>query len=68
MATEQRKTRGELRAMFWHDFLGSIADNMVEVNWILVITLAPALLGAPRDVSRSPFKTLQTGVSFCIHI
>lgn len=28
MATEQRKTRGELRAMFWHDFLGSIADNI----------------------------------------
>jgi len=30
MATEQRKTRGELRAMFWHDFAGTIADNMVE--------------------------------------
>ncbi len=21
--------------MFWHDFLGSIADNMVEVNYPL---------------------------------
>ena len=20
--------------MFWHDFLGSLADNMVEVNWL----------------------------------
>ena len=34
MATEQRKTRGELRAMFWYDFAGTIADNMVEVNWL----------------------------------
>lgn len=34
MATERRKTRGELWAMFWHDFAGTIADNMVEVNWL----------------------------------
>lgn len=41
--------------MFWHDFAGTIADNMVEVNWILVITLAPALLGAPRDTITTMF-------------
>ena len=34
MATERCKTRGELWAMFWHDFAGTIADNMVEVNWL----------------------------------
>lgn len=51
MATEQRKTRGELRAMFWHDFLGSLADNMVEVNWMLVVTLFPVMVGTDDIVA-----------------
>lgn len=51
MATEQRKTRGELWAMFWHDFIGSLADNMVEVNWMLVVTLFPVMVGTDDIVS-----------------
>lgn len=55
MSDDTPKSRAELRRMFWHDFAGTIADNMVEVNWILVITLAPALLGAPRDAITTMF-------------
>ena len=33
--------------MFWHDFVGSLADNMVEVNWLgwglLAVYLRPVL-------------------------
>lgn len=29
----------------WHDFLCSLADNMVEVNWMLVVTLIPVMVG-----------------------
>lgn len=81
MATEQRKTRGELRAMFWHDFAGTIADNMVEVNWLgwgllAVYTVGLVVAGLQTWVfeaylpaaARSLSKTLQTGVSFCMGI
>lgn len=31
MSDDTPKSRAELRRMFWHDFAGTIADNMVEV-------------------------------------
>lgn len=34
MSDDAPKSRAELRRMFWHDFAGTIADNMVEVNWL----------------------------------
>ena len=37
--------------MFWHDFLGSLADNMVEVNWMLVVTLFPVMVGTDDIVA-----------------
>ena len=61
MATEQRKTRGELRAMFWHDFLGSMP--LKNAWYLTMLALAPLVLltaiftepimtwlGAPREL------------------
>ena len=31
------KTKKELRKMFFDNFLGTIADNLVEANWALVM-------------------------------
>lgn len=30
MSDDAPKSRAELRRMFWHDFAGTISDNMVE--------------------------------------
>lgn len=69
MATEQRKTRGELRAMFWHDFVGSLADNMVEVNWMLVVTLFPVMVGTDDIVAMFGLTdTPDRGVFLHVHL
>lgn len=35
MSDDTPKSRAELRRMFWHDFAGTIADNMVGLQtWV----------------------------------
>ena len=62
MATEQRKTRGELLAMFWHDFAGTIADNMVEVNWMVRSRFIPGWSGVYQSDPAVRTAGLQTWV------
>lgn len=51
MTRKRTNTRAELRRMFWHDYVASIADNMVEVNWVLVVTMFPIMTNTDSIVA-----------------
>ena len=42
------KTKKELRKMFFDNFLGTIADNLVEANWALVMAWYPNVAYAQK--------------------
>ena len=45
------KTKKELRKMFFDNFLGTIADNLVEANWALVIAWYPNVAYAQESLT-----------------
>lgn len=45
------KTKKELRKMFFDNFLGTIADNLVEANWALVMAWYPNVAYAQKSLT-----------------
>ena len=45
------KTKKELRKMFFDNFLGTIADNLVEANWALVMAWYPNVAYAQESLT-----------------
>jgi len=45
------KTKKELRKMFFDNFLGTIADNLVETNWALVMAWYPNIAYAQKSLT-----------------